>query len=133
MQNFNLIIQDNFGQLTEAELELLRSYFKEEKLSRNAYFTQSDKVCDKLSLIKSGILRVYAVVDGKEITQWISTENYLITEIAGFFFNQPNRWSIQAFTDVELLTLSKKIISNSARNFPSGSILKKDSSSNVLR
>lgn len=118
MQDFNLIIQDNFGQLTEAELELLRSYFKEEKLSKNAYFTQSDKVCDKLSLIKSGILRVYAVVDGKEITQWISTENYLITEIAGFFFNQPNRWSIQAFTDVELLTLSKNNYLKLCQEFP---------------
>jgi hypothetical protein len=32
VQDFNLIIQDNFGQLSEAELELLRSYFKEEKL-----------------------------------------------------------------------------------------------------
>lgn len=118
MQDFNLIIQDNFGLLSEAELELLRSYFKEEKLPKNAYFTQSDKVCDKLSLIKSGILRVYAVVDGKEITQWISTENYLITEIAGFFFNQPNRWSIQAFTDVELLTLSKKNYLKLCQEFP---------------
>jgi len=118
VQDFNLIIQDNFGQLTEAELELLRSYFKEEKLSRNAYFTRSDKVCDKLSLIKSGILRIYALVDGKEITQWISTENYLITEIAGFFFNQPNRWSIQAFTDVELLTLSKNNYLKLCQEFP---------------
>lgn len=118
MQEFNTLIQQNFGQLTIEELTVLRSYFKEEKLLRNAFFTKSDKICDKLSLIKSGILRVYAVVDGKEITQWISTENYLITEIAGFFFNQPNRWTIQAFTDVELLTLSKNNYLKLCQEFP---------------
>lgn len=107
MKEFNILLKEYFGQLTNQELSTIRSYFYEENLHKNEVFTRSEKICDKLSIIKSGILRVYALSDGKEITQWISTENYLLTEVTGFFFNQPNRWSIQALTEVELLTINK--------------------------
>lgn len=118
MQDFDQLIQEHFGQLTTHELTTIHSYFHEEHLQKNAFFTTSGKVCDRLSIVKSGILRVYALADGKEITQWISTENFLITEIAGFFFGQPGRWTIQAFTDTELLTISKKNYLNLCREVP---------------
>ncbi len=34
-------------------------------------------------------------------------QGFLLTEVRGFFFDQPNRWTIQAFTDTALLTISK--------------------------
>ncbi|WP_344830340.1 Crp/Fnr family transcriptional regulator [Chryseobacterium ginsenosidimutans] len=112
-------MQENFGQLTHQELALIYSYFHEEKLNKNDFFTKSDEICDRLSIVKSGILRVYALSEGgKEITQWLSTENFLMTEIRGFFFNQPNRWTIQAFTDVELLTITKKDYHQLCKEFP---------------
>lgn len=104
MKDFNKLIQEHFGQLTNKELAIIQSYFHEEQLQKNDFFTKSDKVCDKLSIVKTGILRVYALSGGKEITQWIAIENFLITEVLGFFFDQPNRWNIQAFTDTALLT-----------------------------
>ncbi|WP_270087123.1 Crp/Fnr family transcriptional regulator [Sphingobacterium sp. SYP-B4668] len=118
MQDFNTLIQEHFGQLTEKELAIIHSYFQEEQLQKNDFFTKSTKVCDKLSIIKSGILRVYALADGKEITQWISTENFLITEVLGFFFDQPNRWNIQAFTDTALLTITKANYLKLCKEFP---------------
>jgi len=117
-QDFNQLIQEHFGLLSANELSLLRGYFREETLERNAFFTKSDKICDRLSLVTSGILRVYALSDGKEITQWISTENFLVTEVSGFFFDQPNRWTIQAFTDTTLLTISKANYHKLCADFP---------------
>ena len=107
MKEFNILLQEYFGQLTNQELLTIRSYFYAENLHKNEFFTKSDKICDKLSFVKSGILRIYALSNGKEITHWISTENYLLTEVTGFFFDQPNRWNIQALTDIELLTIKK--------------------------
>ena len=118
MQDFDKLIQEHFGRLTSEELTKIRSYFQEEKLNKNDFFTKANKVCDKLSVVKSGILRVYAFADGKEITQWISTENFLVTEVLGFFFDQPNRWNIQAFTDTELLTISKTNYLKLCQEFP---------------
>lgn len=118
MQDFDNLIQEHFGRLTSEELIIIRSYFHEEKIGKNDFFTKAHKVCDKLSIVKSGILRVFALSDGKEITQWISTENFLITEVLGFFFDQPNRWNIQAFTDVELLTITKANYMKLCKEFP---------------
>lgn len=118
MKEFDKLIQEHFGQLTSQELSIIYSYFHEEKLKKNDFFTKADKVCDKLSIVKSGILRVFALADGKEITQWISTENFLITEITGFFFDHPNRWTIQALTDTELLTITKTNYHQLCKEFP---------------
>ncbi len=118
MKNFETLILEHFGQLTAEELAIIQSYFEEEQIKKNEYFTKSGKICNRLSIIKSGILRVFALSDGKEITQWISTENFLITEITGFFFDQPNRWTIQAFTDTTLLTITKSNYLKLCKAFP---------------
>lgn len=125
LEEFNKLIQTHFGQLTNKELATIHSYFHEEQLQKNDFFTKSDKVCDRLSIVKSGILRVYALSDGKEITQWISTENFLITEVSGFFFDQPNRWTIQAFTDTELLTITKTNYHKLCKEFPKWNTIEK--------
>jgi CRP/FNR family transcriptional regulator, anaerobic regulatory protein len=118
MENFDKVIQVHFGKLSQEELSIIRSYFHLEKLQKNDFFTKSSKVCDRLSVVQSGILRIYTLSNGKEITQWISTPNYLITEIMGFFFDQPNRWSIQALTDTELLTITKSNYIKLCKEFP---------------
>lgn len=118
MKQLNSLLEAYFGKFTDEELVVLSAYFKQERLQKNDFFTKSGKICDKLSLVKSGILRIYALSDAKEVTQWISTENTLITEVMGFFFGQSNRWSIQAFTDVELLTISKSNYAKLCQEFP---------------
>ncbi|MHC5309908.1 Crp/Fnr family transcriptional regulator [Myroides sp. LJL116] len=107
MENFKRLAQEYFGQLTDKELELIHGYFTIEKLKKNDFFTSENKICDRLSIINKGILRVYTYCENKEITQWISTENSIITEVLGFFFNQANRWNIQACCDTELFTITK--------------------------
>lgn len=107
VNNLNPFIQEYFGKLTSQELAIIHSYFQEEQLQKNDFFTKSGRICERLSIVQSGILRVYALSGGKEITQWIATEHSLITEAMGFFFDQPNRWTIQAFTDTVLWTITK--------------------------
>lgn len=108
-----------FSDLNEAELDTLLSYFQTEKLAKNAFFTQAGKQCDRLSFVQTGMLRIFALdEDGREITQWLSTPNSFVTEIASFFFNQNNRWSIQALSDVELLSLHKADYLRLGQTFP---------------
>lgn len=126
MEHFNRLIQEHFGQLNKEELAIIQSYFHEEKLSKNDYFTESGQVCKRLSIVQSGILRVYAIMEnGKEITQWLSTKDFLITEVSGFFFNQINRWTIQAFSDTQLLTISKTNYEKLCEEFPKWNAIEK--------
>lgn len=125
MKNFNQLIQAYFGELSEEELDIVQSYFYEEKLQKNDYFTCSGKICNRLSIVKSGIFRIYTLSDGKEVTQWLSKEDQLITEIMGFFYQQPNRWTIQAITDVSLLTIRKENYLKLCENFPKWNTIEK--------
>jgi CRP-like cAMP-binding protein len=119
MKDFDEILQNHFGELTTNELKIIRSYFYEEKLNKNDFFSTANTVCNKLSIVQNGILRVYALSDeGKEITQWISTEKFLVTDVRGFFFNEPNRWTIQAFTDLTLLTITKENYGKLCKDIP---------------
>jgi CRP-like cAMP-binding protein len=125
VKNFNQLIQAYFGELSEEELDIVQSYFYEEKLQKNDYFTCSEKICNRLSIVKSGIFRIYTLSDGKEVTQWLSKEDQLITEIMGFFYQQPNRWTIQAITDVSLLTIRKENYLKLCENFPKWNTIEK--------
>lgn len=118
MNNFTELIQQHFGPLDTEDLHTIRTYFREEKLLKNEFFAKSDQICNRLSIVKSGILRIYALSDGKEITQWLSAPDSFITEAMGFFFNRPNRWTIQAFTEVELLTITKTDYQKLCKEFP---------------
>lgn len=107
MQNFNQSLQTYFD-LKENDLSKISSYFKSETIEKGEFFLHAGNQCKKLSFINEGILRIFNTTDGKEITQWISTSGYFITEISSFMFDSPSRWEIQALTKTNLLTISKE-------------------------
>lgn len=126
IQNPDSLLQNYFGSLSHEDESVILSYFREEKLERNDFFTESGKICNKLSIVKSGILRIFALSDdGREVTQWLAQENFLLTEISGFFFDHPNRWNIQALTETELLTISKDDYKALCHDFPQWSDIEK--------
>ncbi|MBB6274128.1 CRP-like cAMP-binding protein [Pedobacter cryoconitis] len=97
-----------FGDLKSDELETISSFFRLELLKKGDYFLKTGRSPDKMSFVQSGLLRVFAITADKEVTQWISTKGYFITDLAGFIFDQPARWTIQALTDIVLYTISKE-------------------------
>ncbi|WP_317046563.1 Crp/Fnr family transcriptional regulator [Adhaeribacter arboris] len=54
----------------------------------------------------------------KEVTQWISTKGYFVTDLAGIIFHQPTRWNIQALTNCELYTIQKTDYNNLGQLIP---------------
>lgn len=118
MEDFRQIIQQYFGELTDDEYRKTITFFKEETLHKNDFFTKTGQICDRISIIRSGILRVYAYADGKDVTQWIATDEAFMTEVSGFFFDQPNRWTIQAFNDTTLWSISKSDYQKLGEVFP---------------
>lgn len=100
-------LQSHFGVIDSHDLEIITSQFKSEKIEKGGCFLVGDKVCDRFSFIKSGILRVFVNNGDREITQWVATNGFL-TDLSSFIFEKPARWTIQALTDVELLTIRKR-------------------------
>lgn len=104
---FTKHIQTYFGALTPEEEKRLVDFFTSKSLSKDDYLVKAGGNCQYLAFVKSGILRVYNQHEEKEITQWLSNKDSLITELSSFLFNQASRWNIQAITPVELFAISK--------------------------
>lgn len=100
-------IKSYFG-VKQNDLEHIVSLFKLTELKKGDYFLKTGGSCNKLSFIKSGLLRIYVSTKDKEVTQWISTKGYFVTDLSSLMFDTPARWTIQALTDVELYTISKE-------------------------
>lgn len=107
MTTFQQYLQQFFG-LTEEETEKMSAFFKEESLKKGEFYIREEQLCDRLSFIASGYIRIYSDYNGKEVTQWISTPNYFITEIQSFMFGARSRFKMQALEDCQLYSISKE-------------------------
>jgi CRP-like cAMP-binding protein len=107
MAQLEQYIKSYFGIIQLEELNNLSSLFQLTTLKKGDYLLKSGKRCDKLSFVQTGLLRIFGVADGKEVTQWISTEGYFSTDLASFVFESPSRWTIQALVDTEIYTITK--------------------------
>ncbi|WP_316828728.1 Crp/Fnr family transcriptional regulator [Pedobacter miscanthi] len=83
------------------------SLFKVEQLEKGAYWQKAGSRCEKMSFISSGILRVFVTQSKREVTQWIGTSGYFMTDISSFLFGQPARFNIQALTDTLVFTVAR--------------------------
>lgn len=107
MTELEQYITSYFG-ITKSNLEKITKLFLIDKLSKGDYFIRTGQYCDKLSFVSSGLLRVYATANNKEVTQWISNKGQFITDLYSFSFQQRAKWNIQALTDCKLYTIPKE-------------------------
>ena len=107
MTELEQYIKSYFGVVEIKDLKMIISLFKIESIKKGDFLLKSDKYCDKLSFVQSGLLRMFVSTEDKEITQWISTKGYFSTDLASFVFETKSRWTIQALIDSKLYTITK--------------------------
>jgi CRP-like cAMP-binding protein len=89
-------------------MEKVESLFKPTTLKKGEYFAKIGGFCDKMSFVQSGLIRVFADAGDKEVTQWISTEGFFLTDLNSFIFNLPVKRNMQALSDCQLYTIQKE-------------------------
>ncbi|ASK32436.1 cyclic nucleotide-binding protein [Chryseobacterium sp. T16E-39] len=100
-------LTSHFSHIEADDLKTIVSFFKPEMVKKNDFFLKSGKISTKLSFIQSGFLRIFCETEKKEITQWISTKGFFVTDLSSFMSDIPARWTIQALTDTQLYTIDK--------------------------
>lgn len=100
------------------DLSVIASFFKPEALKKGDHYLLSGEVCNKLSFVQSGFIRLYAVVDDKEVTQWLGSKGAFMGDMASLTFDIPSRWNIRALTDIELYTIQKAQYDNIYEHVP---------------
>ncbi len=107
MTELEQYIRSYFG-VGQENLQLIVSLFSEHKIKKGEFLLKSGKQCDKLCFIKTGLVRIYVSMEDREVTQWISTKGYFVTDLASLIFDTPARWTIQALSDAELFMIKKE-------------------------
>jgi len=107
MTDLEHYISHYFG-VNREELAELASHFKPTVLNKGDYFLKAGHQCHKLSFIRSGLIRIYASAGDKEVTQWISSTGYFVTDLSSLIFETPVRWHMQALSPCELYTIERR-------------------------
>ena len=114
-------LEKNIAALFEvnaADLKIISSYFQLVQLNKGDYFFKEGSYSCQFGFVRSGILRELVHFPDKEVTKWIATPGYFVTN-SGFLFDKPADSTLQALTDCELYVISKEDYNNMVNSIPS--------------
>ncbi|KAA2219928.1 Crp/Fnr family transcriptional regulator [Maribacter flavus] len=100
----------------------LRSFLSDKikscQFRKNEFVVRTGEKCERLYLLKEGMVRGFFNSGGEEITTWVDSENEVFTSITGFFGNKPAMENIQCIEDTYCDYLEYKDYRYCLRRFP---------------
>jgi CRP/FNR family transcriptional regulator, anaerobic regulatory protein len=112
MTQLELYIKSYFGIVDEKNLQAIASLFSITTCKKGDFFLKAGSYCNRLGFVEEGLFRIFAINPSKEITQWISTKGYFVTDLSSLVFQNRARWNIQALVDCEVFVIEKKDYDN---------------------
>jgi CRP-like cAMP-binding protein len=115
----------SFFEVSAADLETISSFFQPLHLDKGDYFLKAGTYANRMGFIQSGIVRESMDLPDKEITKWIATPGYFITDLGSFLFNRPAKSALQALTPCELFIIRKEDYTELGKLIPSWNTVEK--------
>lgn len=103
--------------ISDEAIDLLRPMLSPRKVNAGELIIEEGKISDDLFIVKTGVLRNYAVSDGKDFTRWFAIEGDLLASMFSFRMGLPAMSSVEALTEADLLVapipeIKKLIVGN---------------------
>jgi CRP-like cAMP-binding protein len=70
------------------------------------FIVKEGEICDRIFIIREGLVRGFFNYNKTEITNWVSVDNEMVTSISGYFKNEPVLENIQCIEDTHTESLS---------------------------
>ena len=96
-----------YSTMTHDELDLLESILVAKKYAKNEKILDEGEVCENIDWIGKGLVRQYYYKNGKELTEYMATENTICMCIESLFREQPTRLQMMAIEPTVLYCLPK--------------------------
>ncbi|MGD9976536.1 MAG: Crp/Fnr family transcriptional regulator [Bacteroidales bacterium] len=95
------------------EIKFFFENVKIENFKKGEYFHNSEKICKKVGLVKSGLLKSF-VIDERANEKIIEfyPENSFVSAFTSFITQEKTDWNIQAIEDSDILIISKDFLEN---------------------
>jgi len=87
------------------------------KFKKGDHIVRSGEICDRIHIIRNGLVRGYFNYNDNEITTWVSVDNEMFTSISGYFKHEPALESIQCLEDTYTESLSYADMHFALENF----------------
>lgn len=81
-------------------------YLSSKKIEAGEYFLEEGKVCRNIAFIEKGLMRLYYLNDGKEVTTCFCKENTITCSYKSLITKTPSDMAIQAIEPTELIVFS---------------------------
>lgn len=93
------------------EIDFFLDHAKTKKFKKGEFFHSADKVCKKIGLVKSGLLKSY-VIDDKANEKIIEfyPENSFVSAFTSFITRERTDWNIQTIEDSEILIITTEFL-----------------------
>jgi len=93
--------------LTKQQEEYLLSIIRTKKYSKNDYFLKPTQICSMIGYIDKGLVRIFNINSlGVETTNWLVTDDELVTEILSFISQEPTQEYIQCIEETTIVYVS---------------------------
>ena len=96
-----------YSTMTHVELDLLESILVAKKYAKNEIILSEGEVCENIYWIVKGLLRQFYFKNGKELTEYMATENSIVMCIESLFKEQPTKLQIMALEPTYVYCLPK--------------------------
>ena len=98
--------------LSEESKQMLRSVLQFIEVKKGHELLKPGSICHNLYFIEEGLTRTWYLKDGKDVTDWISTENSFAVSLISFITRQPDRRGIESLEPSKLWSISYPDLEN---------------------
>lgn len=95
-----------FPHYTPRVFEDIEPFLYVKNIDEGAYFLNHRKVCNEIGFVEKGLLRLYYLNDGKEITNCFCKENTITTSYSSLITQKESDIAIQAIEPSQLIVFS---------------------------
>ena len=96
-----------YSTMTHEELDLLESILVPMKYAKNEMILREGETCTNIYWVVKGLVRQFYYKNGKEVTEYMATENSIVMCIESLFLEQPTHLQIKAIEPSILIALPK--------------------------
>jgi CRP-like cAMP-binding protein len=93
--------------MTHEELDLLESILVPLKYAKNEMILREGETCTNIYWVVKGLVRQYYYKNGKELTEYMASENTIVMCIESLFREQPTHLQIKALEPTIMIALPK--------------------------
>ena len=96
-----------YSTMTHEELDLLESILVPMKYAKNEMILREGETCTNIYWVVKGLVRQFYYKNGKELTEYMATENSIVMCIESLFLEQPTHLQIKSIEPTVLIAIPK--------------------------